>query len=85
MDYVVGLLIAALGAIFYFKSKADRAKIDAIVGRTEGREDILKQKQDAYKKQVEEINKNIEKAKDELAKKRAEKLSEEERAKKWDK
>lgn len=85
MDYLIGLLIAAVGAAFYFKTKATNYRIDAQLGRTMGREDILKKKQEEYKKQAEAIDKGIAKAKDELAKKREEKLSEQERADRWNK
>lgn len=83
MEYLIGLLIAALGGILYFKNKAFNARIESKFGRTQGREDILAKQQEAYRRQREEIEAGIAKAKDELAKRRVEKLTDQERADKW--
>lgn len=75
------------GAALYFKKQSDRNKRDAITGNTEGQDKILKENQDAARRQVDAADTaitDLNKERDRL-RKEYEAKTRAERAKGWDK
>lgn len=73
-EVIIGLIAALGGLALYFKSKADKSKVDAILGETKGRDAELKGQQDKVKDEINEV-----KERDDS------KLTPEERADRWNK
>lgn len=53
MEYLIGIIIALVGAVFFFKKQSDTNKRDAVMGQTEGQDKILKENQEAVKRIIE--------------------------------
>lgn len=68
MEYLIGLLVALLGGVFYFKTKADNAAIESKLAHTKGRDKELEMTENELKAAIEEIDKNV----DKIVKERAE-------------
>lgn len=63
MEYLVGLLVAALGGIFYFKNKADEASVDAKLAQIKGKDEELKKQQEEVGKVIGFLDEQIKQAK----------------------
>ncbi len=61
MEYLIGVLVALLGGIFYYKKKADDAIVDSKLAETKGKDEVLKQRQEELKSAIKEIDDNIKK------------------------
>ena len=73
MEYIVGLLLAALGGVFYFKGKADKAAVDAKLANLKGRDTELKKKEEELNEMINIVDeglKLVEEKKEEAKKKR---------------
>jgi len=77
MEYLVGLLIAALGGVFYFKNKADNKAVEVKLAESKGKDEVLAQEQFDLEAAIQEIDNNIAKVKKEKedAKKKNDNLS----------
>jgi len=64
MEMLIGLLIAALGGLFYFKNRADKAEINSKLAETKGKDSELKKEELRLKDAIAEIDNNIAKAKE---------------------
>lgn len=65
MEYIIGILVALLGGVIYFKKKASDAAVDAKLARTKGKDEELEVTAEELARQIVEIDKNIEKARKE--------------------
>lgn len=85
MEYLIGLLVIAIGAAFYFKRKADDNRVDAIMGETRGRDRELREQQEDVEAAIRDLDKGISEIEREREKqkKEREKKSKEERADEW--
>ena len=85
MEYIIGLLVALIGAVFFFKNKADKAKLDALLSETRGRDKELQEQQKDVENAIDEIDAGIKKLKQDRKKERdaRAKKSREERAEEW--
>jgi len=85
MEYLVGLLVLALGAIFYYKNKFDKAHLDTLLKDTSTKDAQLKKDQKEVDQSILEMQKRIRDLRAERAKRRKEAVSKtrEERAKDW--
>jgi len=63
MEYLIGLLVAALGGVFYFKKKADEAVVEAKLAETKGRDAELKKRQEDVRVAISEIDDSLKKIK----------------------
>jgi len=70
MEYLIGLLVAALGGIFYYKKKAGDAVVEAKLAEAKGRDAELKQQAKEVTAAIKEIDESLAKIK---AKREAEK------------
>ncbi len=72
MDYLLGIIVALVGAVFYFKKQSDKNKADAIIGETKGQDKVLKENQDKAQRTVDEANSSIKEITQEREKQRKE-------------
>ena len=86
MQITVVLLFVALIAAFYFKYKADKDKLDSILGKTREKDKLLESKQHKVERDIKELDKGILDLKKERKEERdkRESLTKRERADKWD-
>jgi hypothetical protein len=63
MEYIIGILFAAIGGVFYFKSKADKAAVDAKLAHIKGRDKELKEQQEELGKVMDFLDEQIKQAK----------------------
>lgn len=82
MEYLIGLLVLAFGAILFLKDKVDSARIDALLGKTKRADDDLKKDQAEVEKNIREMDESIAKIKAEREKKQEDKTRDE-RADEW--
>lgn len=88
MDGLENLILAILtvaGIAFYYKRKADKAGQDAVMGETRGQDKVLKENQDAARREVNEAAEEIKRLITEREKESNEPKSREERAAEWNK
>ena len=52
MEYIVGLLFAALGGIFFFKSKADKSAVEAKLAVLKAKDEELVKKGKVYDEMI---------------------------------
>ena len=83
MEYLIGLIAALGGAVLYFYNKSIKNKADAIQGEAIGKDKVLKEEQDEVKKAIGDLDKGIEKLREERDKEVKEDISLEERADRW--
>lgn len=70
MEFIVGILVALLGAVFYFKKKAGDASVEAKLARTRGQDKELELTAEELKRQIDEIDDGIEQARKEREERR---------------
>jgi hypothetical protein len=63
MEYLIGLLVAALGGVFYYKKKAGDASVAAKLAETKGRDAELKQQAKEVKQAIKDIDDSLAKIK----------------------
>lgn len=63
MEYIIGLILALVGGLFFYKNKADKASVDGKLAETRGRDKELELSQEELEKQIAELDKGIEKMK----------------------
>lgn len=63
MEYIIGIIVALIGGVFYFKNKADSATVDSKLAKTKGRDIELENHRKIVAEAIKEIDENIEKAK----------------------
>jgi septal ring factor EnvC (AmiA/AmiB activator) len=81
-----GFVIAVLaGLVFFFRNKAAKSELDAILGQVRGEDKGLVQKQTENQVKLDQINEDISALKEEKRKMRDQYLSAQERADKWNK
>jgi len=87
MEYIVGLLIAAVGAAFYYKNKSDKAGVNAILAETRGKDSELAKDQKEVEDSIKDLDDGINKLKKERVEKRKERegLTRAQRADEWKK
>lgn len=84
MNYLYLILIAIFGgAAWIFKQKADKSGSDAITAKVKGEDKNLLEQQNDKKAELDEVNENIKKLKEERARQQNEQLTDQERADKW--
>lgn len=72
---LIGIIVALFAGLFFYKNKADKAKVDAKLSETKGRDAALKESQEEIESAIETLDKGIDKMKAEQeaeARKRAE-------------
>lgn len=65
MEYLLGLLVAVLGGLFYFKNKSDKAESEVRLGETKIKDAKLETEQVNVQEQVKAIDEGIERMKQE--------------------
>lgn len=65
MEYIIGIIVALLGGVFYFKKKADNKAVEAKLAHTKGRDKELSDAAADLKKQIAELDAGIERARKE--------------------
>ena len=65
MEYLIGLIAALIGGIFFYKKKADKNAIDAKLAETKGKDSALIDEAKEVRLAIEEIDKNLKKIKEE--------------------
>lgn len=63
MEYLIGLLIAAIGGLLFFKNKADKATADAKLAEVKGRDKELQITQKELQDFINQVDTNIAKMK----------------------
>lgn len=80
MEYLVGLVLALLGGIFYFKGKADKAAVGARIAVTKAKDEALAEEEKLVEEAIQALNEAIitteEKRKAELKKRKSMTLKE---------
>lgn len=66
MEYIIGLLVALLGGLFYYKRKYDDAAVEGRLAKRKGQDKVLAEEQ----KDVEDAIKIIDEAVEKLREKR---------------
>lgn len=72
---IIGLIVALFAGLMFYKNKSDKAKADAKIAETKGRDAALKESQDEINAAIDTLDKGIAKMKAEQeaeARKRAE-------------
>lgn len=86
MNYVYAILLALVGAIaFYFKKKAEKSDVDAIQAAVKGEDKGLVEQYEAKKAELDQVNENIRKLREDRARNQNEVLSDQQRSDKWNK
>ena len=85
MEYILGLIIALIGGVVYFKNKAEDNAVKSELAETMGRDKELREQQEDVEAAISEIDKGIAKVKEDRARRRSEAKKEtmEERADRW--
>jgi len=65
MEALVAIIIALLGGLFYFKKQSDKAKTDALIARTLGKDAALKEHQELIESAIAALDAGMAKAKKE--------------------
>lgn len=65
METLIALLVAALGTMFFFKKKADKAQIEKELIETRAKDQALKEQQELTEAAIAELDRGIEKMKTE--------------------
>jgi len=86
MEYVIGIVVALLAGLFYYKNKATTFAEEAVLADTRGQDKQLKKKQEEIDKEIKKLDAGIEALKAERKRRRdeARNKSDIERADDWD-
>lgn len=74
MEYIIGLVLALLGGLLFYKNKSDKASTDAKLGETRGRDKELAINQKDIQNAIDGLDAGIEKMK---AEREAQRLADE--------
>lgn len=58
-ESIIAIILALLGAVVFYKTKADKSGRDAILGDTKGQDKILKENQDKAAREALEADQRI--------------------------
>ena len=85
MEYIIGLIALLFGGLYFYKKKADKAEVEAILAETEGKDSVLEELLNEAEKEAEELDKDLEILETERSKQREERESKsrEDRADEW--
>lgn len=85
MEYLAAIILGLLGVAFYYKGKAEKARVDAMLARTRGKDAGLKEDQEDVDNAISEMDNNIRLIKEDRRDARRERLerTDEERAEEW--
>ena len=61
MEYLIALIVALFGGIFYFKTKADKAETKSKISENKGRDRELAEQQAFIEQAILDLDKGIEK------------------------
>lgn len=61
MEYILGIIAALIGGLFFYKKKADKVAIDAKLSESKGRDRELREQELDLKDAIAEIDANLEK------------------------
>lgn len=64
MDYLIGIILALVGGLLYFKGKADKAAAGSKIANTKGRDQELSERQEEIEKAIQELDAGIKKMKE---------------------
>ncbi len=85
IEFLVGSVIILLGAVFFFKRRADDAGKDAILAETKGEDKQLKKKQDEVKSEINKVDEDVKAIMEDRKSNRDKYLTDQERADRWNK
>lgn len=85
MEYIIGVIVALIAGLLFYRNKAKEAQVDSKLAETKGRDRELKLVHNDIKNAIEDIDKGIKKIKEERKTKNNKQLTLEERAEKWNK
>ena len=82
---IIGIIVSLVGAVGYYRYKANKNKVEAILAETKGRDKELKEQQKEVEESISELDRNIKKIKEDRQKERDKraKQTREERANEW--
>lgn len=63
MEYIIGLILALVGGLLFYKRKSEKAEIDSKLSETKGKDSILKENQADVEKAISDLDAGIEKMK----------------------
>lgn len=59
MEIIIGIIMALVGGLFFYKKKADKAAVDGKLAKTKGQDQELELKQEDLERMIAEIDDNI--------------------------
>lgn len=65
MEYLIGIILALLGGLIFYKKKADNNAVDVKLAKTKGRDAELQVSQEEVESAIREIDSRIEEIKKE--------------------
>lgn len=60
MEYIIGVILALLGGLFFYKKKADKAAVDSKLAEAKGKDSILEGEQFDLKEEIKKIDERLE-------------------------
>ncbi len=68
MEYLIGIIVALLGGLLFYKKKADKNAVDSKLAETKGRDAELQVSQEEVAEAIKELDKGIKQMAKEKAK-----------------
>jgi hypothetical protein len=85
VEYVIGVIVALIGGLLFYRNKAKEAEVDSKLAETKGRDRELKVVHNEINQAIKDIDRGIDKIKQEQKNKNNKQLTPEERAERWNK
>lgn len=85
MEYAVSVIVALIVGLLFYRNKAKEAQVNSKLAETKGQDKELKVIHNDIKNAIEDIDKGINKIKEERKTKNNKQLTLEERAERWNK
>lgn len=83
MEYLVGIIVALVAGLLYYKGKSEKSAADASLAETRGKDSELEKQQGKVEEEISEIDRAIADIREER-KKRRDSKTKEERASEWE-
>ena len=65
MEYLIGIIVALVGGIFYYANKSDKALADKCIAETKGRDRELAERQAEVEQAIKDLDDGIQKMNEE--------------------
>lgn len=85
MEYIIAVIVSLVGAVLFYRNKANKAEVNSILSETKGRDKELKGQQEEVEAAISELDEGVRRIRKERADSRADyrKKTRKDRADEW--